>query len=151
MILSFRLFQSDIVTHPNAGAYKRRTGCLHSEEWAYSDATGVCHFWYLSAWAALINSLIVSILPSQQRFNRRLRPEPPVAMIGVGIRGCGATLAAFKNQVFRRICLSHSCQRVTAFIRMAGNDLQAPLAWRGRGVILALGSVAQQTRHAAVL
>jgi hypothetical protein len=33
---------------------------------------------------ALINSLTVSILPSQQRFNRRLRPEPPVSIIGVG-------------------------------------------------------------------
>lgn len=84
MILSFRLFQSDIVTHPKAGAYKRRAGRIHSEEWAYSDATGVCHFWHLSAWAGLTNSLTVSILPSQQRSNRRLRPEPTGSMIGVG-------------------------------------------------------------------
>jgi hypothetical protein len=34
---------------------------------------------------------------------------------------------------------------------MAGNDLQTPLACGGRGVILALGSVAQQTRPAVVL
>ena len=61
MILSFRLFQSDIVTHPKAGVYKRRTGRIHSEEWAYSDAPGVCHFWYLSARVGLVNSLTVSI------------------------------------------------------------------------------------------
>jgi hypothetical protein len=61
VILSFRLFQSDIVTHPKPGAYKRRAVRIHSEERAYNDATDVCHFWYLNERGVLVNPLTLSI------------------------------------------------------------------------------------------
>jgi len=55
------LLQSDIVSHPKAGAYKRRAGRIHSEESTFNDATNVCQSWYRSARVGLVNPLTVSI------------------------------------------------------------------------------------------
>ena len=133
------LFQSDIVTRPKAGAYKRRTRFIHSEEWVYSDATGVCHFWYLSARVGLVHPLTVSILPSQQRSRGRLRPEPTglyiLSMIRVGYTGVRCAAGDFQKSRLPTSLLKRFLPMGYGLHKTrTGNDPHAPLrAVRERG------------------